>query len=52
VLPEIIDPISLLGMWGGDCQNRHAVALTVEQAVDQMKGFLDRSSRRTQQGCR
>jgi hypothetical protein len=22
---------------GGDCQNRHAVALTVEQAVDQMK---------------
>jgi len=28
--------------WGRDCQNRHTIALAVEQAVDQMKACLDR----------
>src|SRR6266478_7931696 len=34
---EIIDPDFAAGDVGRDCQNRHAVALAVEQAVDQMK---------------
>src|SRR5258706_256728 len=34
---EIIDPDFAAGDVGGDCQNRHAVALAVEQAVDQME---------------
>src|SRR6476660_2176232 len=34
---EIIDSDFATGDVGGDCQNRHAIALAVEQAVDQMK---------------
>src|SRR6478672_6849590 len=34
---EIIDSDFAAGDVGGDCQNRHAIALAVEQAVDQMK---------------
>src|SRR5258707_9116990 len=34
---EIVDPDFAAGDVGRDCQNRHAVALAVEQAVDQMK---------------
>jgi hypothetical protein len=34
---EIIDSNFAAGDVGGDCQNRHAVALAIEQAVDQMK---------------
>src|SRR6476660_1384604 len=34
---EVIDSNFAAGDMGGDCQNRHAVALAIEQAVDQMK---------------
>src|SRR5258707_4217257 len=34
---EIIDSDFATGDVGGDCQNRYAIALAVEQAVDQMK---------------
>ena len=34
---EIVDPDFAAGDVGRDCQNRHTVALAVEQAVDQMK---------------
>jgi hypothetical protein len=34
---EIIDADFAAGDVGSDCQDRHAIALAVEQAVDQMK---------------
>ena len=34
---EIIDTDFAAGDVGGDCQDRHAIALAVEQAVDQVK---------------
>jgi hypothetical protein len=34
---EIIDSDFATGDVGGDCQNRYAIALAVEQAIDQMK---------------
>src|SRR5258705_4371472 len=37
IVAGIIDSDFAAGDVGGDCQNRHAIALAVEQAVDQMK---------------
>ena len=34
---KVVDPDFATGNMGGDRQNRHTVALTVEQAIDQMQ---------------